>query len=378
MSTQRFASVDILRGLAITIMIICDGFPDGDHIYAQLTHCAWDGIHLADTAFPTFLFLVGVSAAFSRTIPGNTGWLKRIINRSLYLFLLGILINQAFGIAGWLFQPDITLSLLISNILQHGRPLGVLQRIAMAYLLGMLLIRLLPHTKHQLTAVLALLLFSSAGYHIYYPAAPFDPDMCISSAIDKIFPGTPHCYMQKCFDPEGLYGLLNSTATMLLGYMTGSYIHNSNSHSNLIKHLMAYGLILLLAGTIWSFFDLISKPLWTSPYVLLMAGIDVLLISILEGLLTSSTSLLSYILHPLQALGQNPIFFYLLNDSLLVLLISIPFAQSSFYDWLWHSTLYPADVQLIGPYALLFCFIMVAIHLFIAELLYHRHIIIKL
>src|SRR5712671_6181646 len=60
----------------------------------QMDHCEWAGFHFYDLIFPMFVFIVGVSLIFSvsrmveRT--GRVAAIKRIVVRSVILFLLGI------------------------------------------------------------------------------------------------------------------------------------------------------------------------------------------------------------------------------------------------------------------------------------------------
>jgi predicted acyltransferase len=61
---------------------------------AQMDHCEWAGFHFYDLIFPMFVFIVGVSLVFSvsRMVEraGRMAAIKRIVVRSVILFLLGI------------------------------------------------------------------------------------------------------------------------------------------------------------------------------------------------------------------------------------------------------------------------------------------------
>ena len=59
---RRVLSVDVLRGAAIVVMIFW-GYGSG--AYACLDHTIWNGIHLSDVAFPSFMFVMGVSLAIT-------------------------------------------------------------------------------------------------------------------------------------------------------------------------------------------------------------------------------------------------------------------------------------------------------------------------
>ena len=62
---RRLASLDAFRGIAIGLMILVNSPGDPGNVYSLLRHAAWNGWTIADTIFPSFLFMVGVSIVFS-------------------------------------------------------------------------------------------------------------------------------------------------------------------------------------------------------------------------------------------------------------------------------------------------------------------------
>src|SRR2546423_21026 len=129
--SQRLMSVDALRGFDMFWIIGADSL-----VYAlnrmsrsgstgfladQLEHAEWEGFHFYDLIFPLFVFLVGASIVFSltKTIEraGRPEAVKRVIRRGILLFVIGIFYSGGFS-HPW---PDMRL-------------LGVLNRIALAYL----------------------------------------------------------------------------------------------------------------------------------------------------------------------------------------------------------------------------------------------------
>lgn len=151
--SPRFFSVDILRGLAIAIMLLGNMTPDFTYCYAQLQHAGWQDVHLLDLAFPSFMFIMGTSAAFSRRLCTGIGcqqhsnWLIPILRRGCLLFLLGLLCNNLGNIAAFCFLPEFQAADLINSVISHGRLWGVLQRLGICYISGLLLIRYLPETR---------------------------------------------------------------------------------------------------------------------------------------------------------------------------------------------------------------------------------------
>src|SRR3954464_9241473 len=129
-TNSRLVSIDALRGFDMFwIMggdLILRSLPKIHDsawtrgLAAQMEHCEWAGFHFYDLIFPLFVFIVGVSLPFSvdRTLEraGRAGAIKRILVRSIILFLLGVLYMGGVG-----------------NGFKNIYFAGVLHRIAVAY-----------------------------------------------------------------------------------------------------------------------------------------------------------------------------------------------------------------------------------------------------
>lgn len=340
--SKRYISIDILRGTAIAIMIMGNMTPDFQNGIQQLTHAGWEGIHLADLAFPSFVFIMGTAAAFSRRLSRGDyhqkpqHWLLPVLRRGCLLFLLGLLCNNLGNIAALLVLPDFPLADFYTAAIEQGRLWGVLQRLGICYIVGCLSIRYLSATKQLAAAIISLLSISSLGYHLYAPEAPFAEAGNISAYIDSIFIGTAHNYLQAPYDPEGLYGSLNATATFLLGYLTGRTLKQSPNPSRV---LIPSGIICLLAAFAWGQLEITSKPLWTAPYVLYTAGIAILCLAAIESLARGKSPLL-HLLQPCSSLGKNPILIYLFSETITAFLWTIPYQAQPLYTYLWQQTCY--------------------------------------
>jgi len=123
---QRLLSLDVLRGITIAFMIMVNN-NGGPGSWGFMNHAAWNGLTPTDLVFPTFVFVVGASIVFAfdaRLARGATraelAW--HTLRRAGILFLLGIVVN------GFPFFE-----------LAHLRIYGVLQRIAVCYLVVSLL-----------------------------------------------------------------------------------------------------------------------------------------------------------------------------------------------------------------------------------------------
>ena len=108
---KRILSIDALRGFDMMWIIGVGSFliaagrtwggPWGNAIADQMEHVPWNGLHLIDLIFPTFVFLAGASWPFSLdsqrrkgATDGQIMW--RIVKRFLILFALGLIYGNFF------------------------------------------------------------------------------------------------------------------------------------------------------------------------------------------------------------------------------------------------------------------------------------------
>ncbi|KAJ4840145.1 hypothetical protein Tsubulata_000220 [Turnera subulata] len=126
--SQRLASLDVFRGLTVALMILVD---DAGGILPAINHSPWNGLTLADLVMPFFLFIVGVSLGLTyKRIPCKADATRKAVLRALKLLLLGLFLQGGFfhGLNDLSHGTDI----------QQMRWMGILQRIAIAYLVGAL------------------------------------------------------------------------------------------------------------------------------------------------------------------------------------------------------------------------------------------------
>lgn len=379
---KRLASLDVFRGLAITCMLLVDALPAFDTAYPWLLHTKWQGCSFADMAFPAFVFAMGTSGVFwlrRRTALSARQKLYALGRRAVLLFLLGWLLNQCGLVFLHLFQPEQVTLPLWQDIWEHGRIMGVLQRLGLVYFLGMLICWQFPHKRQIFWAAILLMSLSSLGYRLYNPAAPFAEGNNISFWLDQQLLGTAHTYLGAGFDPEGLYGTLNATASMLIGFLTGSIM--TDEHEPFAKRLyQLFTLVVILSalGTIWRFLDIISKPLWTAPYVMLTSASFIATLAILQFCFDRWGHFMSRLCYPLLTSGMNPLFLFLATNVVLTLLWTIPYpsADNPLYPWLW-------EVSLQGfisePFSILsFAVIWLMLWQLLAIWMYRRRIFIKI
>ena len=133
---KRFLALDVFRGMTICLMIIVNT-PGNDMTFAPLQHAKWHGFTPTDLVFPSFLFAVGNAMSF--VMPkwasmSRSAILTKIFKRTALIFLLGFLMYW-FPFVRYDDNHHIILAPLSDT-----RILGVLQRIALCYGIGSLMI----------------------------------------------------------------------------------------------------------------------------------------------------------------------------------------------------------------------------------------------
>jgi len=188
---QRLVSLDVFRGITVALMILVD---DAGGILPAINHSPWNGLTLADFVMPFFLFIVGVSLALTyKKLSCRAVATRKAILRALKLLALGLFLQGGFihGIKDLTYGVDI----------EYMRWMGILQRIAIAYLLAALceiwlkgdnivnsgssLLR-----KYRFQWALALMLttlYLSLLYGLYVPDWDFQIPIETSSSAPKLF-----------------------------------------------------------------------------------------------------------------------------------------------------------------------------------------------
>jgi predicted acyltransferase len=262
----RLVSVDVLRGLTVAAMVLVNNPGSWRHVYWPLRHAEWDGFTPTDMIFPFFLFVVGVSiplALGTRLEHGDRGLVGRVLRRSAAIFALGLLLHAL---------PFFHLATL--------RIPGVLQRIAVCYLLAALLVVLTGGAagwRLQAGVTAALLL----GYWLLMTrvappggaAGDLSPAGNLAGYVDRLVLG-PHIWqVARFYDPEGVLSTLPAVATTLLGVLAGHWIRGDRPGRRVAAGLAIGGLAATGAGWLWGLTFPINKSLWTSSYALFMAGL---------------------------------------------------------------------------------------------------------
>lgn len=355
-TSERLASLDAFRGLTIFLMVIVNG--SGPAVHYQLHHSQWNGWTLADTVFPSFLWIVGVAITLSlgkRLALGvpRSALLTRVLRRSSLLYAFGLLI--------YLFP---------AFDLVHMRVLGVLQRIAICYLIAAA-IYLYSGVKAQIIWAVALLaIYWAAMLLIPVPgfgAGNLTLDGNAAHYIDRVVLGDHNWVETRTWDPEGLLSTLPALATTLLGVLAGYIVKSNRLVPRRSVSLLIGGGVLIAAGLICDIWLPINKNLWTSSFALFMAGLDCLVLASFLWLIDGRGYRLWA--QPFIILGMNAIAVYMLSELLPQLLLFAFSAgtQESLARSAYSVSLIPASaLQLF--YALVFALTMYAF----AWLLYRK------
>ena len=94
--SERLVSLDAFRGLTMALMVIVNTAGSAA-IYYQFKHADWHGWTIADTIFPSFLWIVGLAITLvlgrkvEAGVPRRT-LMRRALKRSATLYVLGLII----------------------------------------------------------------------------------------------------------------------------------------------------------------------------------------------------------------------------------------------------------------------------------------------
>jgi predicted acyltransferase len=270
--------VDALRGLTVAAMVLVNNPGTWSAVYAPLRHAAWHGWTPTDMVFPFFLFVVGVSIALAlgpALERNEAGLPARVLRRAAVIFALGLLLHAV---------PFFPLADL--------RIPGVLQRIAACYLLAALLVLATGGARGwRAQGVVAAALLVGYWLLMTRVAAPghvagdLSPDGNLSGYVDRLILGPRHIWQaSRVYDPEGILSTLPATGTTLLGVLAGHWLRAGRSAAWIVGGLAAAGLIATALGWWWGLSFPVNKPLWTSSYALLMAGLAALALFFLSSL----------------------------------------------------------------------------------------------
>jgi predicted acyltransferase len=344
----RLMSLDVFRGVTIASMMLVNNPGSWSAAYPPLLHAEWHGWTFTDTIFPFFIWIVGVAIPLSTSRRLEQGQSRRelflhALRRAVILFGLGLLLSSfgyvvdgslgRLGLGGWLHH-------CLTNI----RIPGVLQRIAVCYLVAMVIF-LRTGIRGQIYWTVALLVL----YWLVMAFAPFPVNMHgetryvsglfergdnFSAYVDSVVLNGPaigtHVWRStKPWDPEGIVSTLPAISTCLFGILTGHLLRARRSQPEKTAWLTVTGALLMWVGELMSFWLPINKSLWTSSYSVFMAGLAMICFGVyywfvdVKGCRT--------LVKPFAIYGMNAITVFVLSGLLgrLIMEIKLPAAEGA-------------------------------------------------
>ena len=225
-----------------------------------------------DLIFPFFLFIVGASMVLlfaARQARGDSRrtLMLHVARRTALILAIGYAINNLLPFFNF----------------AHMRYPGVLQRIAVVYLFASV-IALWTSTRCRILWIAGLL----AGYYAvsrFVPVLGCDPaawmtqHCSLAGWLDrKLMLG--HLY-RRDFDPEGAAEHSSrQSPPRCWGLWRENFCAAPQAWRNKLRGLALAGVAGVAAGYAWHLWFPISKPLWTSSYVLFTAGAACLLLAL--------------------------------------------------------------------------------------------------
>ncbi|MEJ7692724.1 DUF5009 domain-containing protein [Daejeonella sp.] len=271
--SNRLMSVDALRGFDMffitgggTFLVLMEGktgWPWIDTIASQLVHPKWIGFTFYDFIFPLFLFISGVSIAFSLSRDIKNKVEKKTIYRKAFwrmiiLIVLGMIDKN---IPFPYFEPS------------QIRIVSVLGRIGIAGFVTTFLYMnfgwkgLIAWVGGILLAYYAIIfLVPVPGFG----AANLTFEGNLVGWIDRNF--LPGRLLQKTYDELGLITQFPALCLTVLGALAGNVLRSEKKEFKKIQLMLLAGVLCIGIALLWSLHFPISKRFWTSSFVLLTGG----------------------------------------------------------------------------------------------------------
>jgi predicted acyltransferase len=281
--------------------------------------------------------------------------LPRIFRRSVLIYVLGLAV-YAF--------PAFSL--------QHQRLLGVLQRIAICYLIASIIF-LYTTIRAQIACILGLF----AAYWLLMAFAPvpgygaghLDVERNFAHYVDSIVLGAHNYAETKTWDPEGIVSTLPAIASALLGIMAGHVLRLKRTLAERRRLLMIIGALLIALGLVWNIWLPINKKLWTDSFAAFMAGLDFAVLALFVWIVDERGH--QDLVRPLRITGMNAITIYLASEFLAEFLDAFSLKHYTYAHW-FAPFASPMNASLL--WALSFTFLMFLLSYF----MYRRNWIVRL
>jgi len=307
LKTERLLSLDAYRGIVMLLLVftaahgdwmvpIEHAFQDSPWMLGLLRHAEhveWQGIVLWDMIQPAFMFMVGVSMAYSYVSRQRQGhsygrMFGHACYRAVVLILLGVFLRSLHRESTyWTFEDVVSQIGLgyVGLFLLWNRPWRVQMFCALGLLLAYWLLFALwplPGESYDYVAV---------DGHRYYEGffahwnKNAHPGHYFDQWLLNLFPRE-----QPFVANRGGYNTLNfipSLATMIFGLMAGELLRRSTDRRSNFKKLVIAGVLATLVGWALQSFGIcpIVKKIWTPSFGLVSSGLCLLGLAFLYGVI---------------------------------------------------------------------------------------------
>lgn len=372
--SSRFLSLDVFRGMTVAGMILVNNPGSWEFVYAPLRHAPWDGCTPTDLVFPFFLFAVGNAMSFSITkyqALGTGDVLKKIFTRTALIFVIGLLLNW-FPFVRW---DD---GELVGKSWENLRIFGVLQRIALAYMGGALIVHFFKPLKAFIAAFVLLILY----WIVLLAFGDLTLEGNAVRQLDQWLLSDSHLYKGYFstvlnenipFDPEGLLSAIPAIASVVFGFLVGKYVKENGNSYQMIAHVMVVAMIAIFVALCWNMTFPINKPIWSSSYVFYTTGLAMAILAVIlfftemKGYTKWTTSFVLF--------GKNPLFIFVMSGVLVKIYGLIRIGDTNAYGALYKNVFQPIAGDYVG--SLLFAIAHVLFFLFIGWLLDKKKIYVR-
>ena len=331
MTEDRSLALDVLRGMTVALMIVVNTPGDGATTFAPLKHAAWHGFTPTDWVFPTFMFVVGAAMAWSLgKYQTDRAFISRVLRRTALIFLFGYLMY-------WFpfVHPDG--GHLVGSPIGETRIFGVLQRIALGYGCAALIIRY--------AGARGAVWFSAAALIGYWAILSVSGDLTMTGnavlRLDRFLMGDAHLYHGEglAFDPEGLLSTLPAIVNTIAGYFAGVYLREKGRGYESVAMLLLAGVAAVAIALCWNPFFPINKKLWTSSFVALTVGLDLIVLGVLVYLIDirNRRGWTGFF----RVFGRNTLFCYLLSELGVTLMLLFRVGDRSVYQMAYQTVFQP-------------------------------------
>jgi predicted acyltransferase len=205
----------------------------------------------------------------------------------------------------------------------------VLQRIALCYFFASIVLYYGGIKIAWIFSAIALLGYWAIMYFFGDAGDPYSLTGNAAIKLDLAFIGPERMYGGEGipFDPEGILSTLPGIVNVIAGYLAGKLIQKLGNTMDAVKKLLGIAVVLIVVSYAWDLLFPINKKIWTSSYVLLTTGIDLVLLALLVAVIEiKNWRGWTYFF---EVFGRNPLILYVLSGLVVTLLSMIPVGDTT-------------------------------------------------